>query len=83
MNCLIFICIIVGIRKTKMKFLSSEHKILYNYLKHNIGWIYLNPNSFQKKCLSQCWVHRFFLKLKFVFEENNFLSRMERHTIAN
>ena len=63
-----------------MKFLNiREQKILFEYLKQNMGWFCLENNSFQKKCKQRCWLHCFFGELDFV-SQNNYMSSMEQHT---
>lgn len=53
-------------------FKLKEQKIIYNYLKQDVGWLHADPLGFQKKCNVGCWLHRFLLEL----EENNFLPRI-------
>ena len=60
-------------------FKLKEQKIIYNYLKQDVGWLHADPLGFQKKCNVGCWLHRFLLEL----EENNFFPRIECHTIIN
>ena len=41
-----------------MEFVKTyEQKIWYNYLKQNVEWLYLNMNSYLKKCEFGYWLH--------------------------
>ena len=67
-----------------MKFFKiKEQQILYKYLKQNVGWLCPDPHGFQRKCYVGYWLHRFLFEMKFVTEENTFLSRVELHAIVN
>ena len=52
-------------------------------LKKNLGWHCTEPHPFQKSFKSQCRVHRCFFELHFIIEENNFLTRVDRHTFVD
>ena len=76
--------------KMKMKFYSSfEKRMLYVYLKKNVGWLCMELHSSKKikkkkkKCTSKCWFQWFFWELHWVIEGNNFLSRVECHAFVN
>ena len=62
-----------------MKFLNiREQKLLFEYLKENMGWFCLENNSFQKNYKQRCWLHCLFWELDFV-SQSNYMSRMEQH----
>ena len=59
-------------------FKLKEQKILYNYLKQNVGWLCLDP-LVKKKCNVGWWLHRFLFsnsnlllkKRTFIFVSDN------------
>ena len=70
--------------KKKKKFQSTfEKKILFVYFKRNDGWLCLQAHSFQKKCVSQCWVYRFLWEMEFAIAKNQFLTLVERYAIVD
>ena len=61
----------------------SEQKILYGYLKQNVGWLCFDYQGFLKNVTFGAGCTNFFFKLEFVMEKNSFLSFVKCHAIVN
>ena len=53
-------------------FKLKEQKILYNYLKQNVGWLCLDPLVKKKMQCGMVVASFFVFEFKFIVEEKNF-----------